>query len=587
MNRSLRALKSLALAGLLFAGSGAVAPGAPREVRNLEGLGASGMFLAGIFANAQRDTGAAAEYFREALKADPNNPGLLDQAFLSELVDGNLDEAFRLAERSIQRDKSNALAHVALGVRALRGKNYERARRSFDRAGGKVRNADLTIGMLRAWAIVGAGDIGGALKTADSFTDKELLGYRDFISGLMADVGKRPAEAEARLAKAHTAEPGVLRVADAYARVLSRRKKFDEALKVARGWRERNPSQPFFIPDIAAYEKGQPLPPLVDTVAEGAAEVFYSLGAMGSAARDPMTAVIYLQLAHYLAPADALIGMTLAEYFDQLGQHQRASQLYEAVPPESVLSHRAAIGHAVALERLGKTDEAISVLRSLLIREPGDLEASDTLGSILRTKKRWAESAEAYDAGIKAVGVFQARHWSLFYGRAIAYERSKQWDKAEPDFLAALDLLPPKPRNARDGTERAQVLNYLAYSWADMHKNVDKAFEMLREAVALSPGDGAIVDSLGWAYYRLGRYDEAVKELERAVLLKSGDPTINDHLGDAYWKVGRKREAYFKWSQTLELNPEPDDEKRIRQKLESGLEEGPAANAGAPKPNGG
>ncbi len=587
MKQSLRALTSLVLTGFIIAGSGGTAPAAPRETRSLEALGASGMFLAGIVANAQRDTGAAAEYFREALKADPRNPGLLDQAFLAELVDGNLDEAFRLAERSIQRDRSNALAHVALGVRALRAKNFERARWSFDRAGGKVRNADLTIGMLRAWAIVGAGDVGAALKAADSFTDKELVGYRDFVSGLMADVGKRTGEAEARLAKAHAAEPGVLRVADAYARVLSRRGKFDEALKITRGWRERNPSQPFLLPDIALYEKGQTQPSLVDNVSEGAAEVFYSLGAMGSAAREPMTAVIYLQLAHCLAPADALISMTLAEYFEQLGQHQRASQLYEAVSPDSVLSHRAAIGRAVALERLGKTDEAISVLRSLLVREPGDLEASDTLGAILRTKKRWDESAEAYDAAIKSVGVFQARHWSLFYGRAIAYERSKQWAKAEPDFLAALDLLPTKPRNAREGAERAQVLNYLAYSWADMHKNVDKAFDMLREAVALSPGDGAIVDSLGWAYYRLGRYDEAVKELERAVLLKSGDPTINDHLGDTYWKVGRKREAYYKWGQALELNPEPDDEKKIRQKLESGLEDGPAANAGAPKPNGG
>lgn len=587
MDRPFRAFTPLALAGLLFAGLGSIAPAAPREVRSLEALGASGMFLAGIVANAQRDTSAAAEYFREALKADPRNPGLLDQAFLAELVDGNLDEAFRLAERSIQRDQSNALAHVALGVRALRAKNFERARKSFDRAGGKVRNADLTIGMLRAWAIVGAGDVGAALKAADSFTDKELAGYRDFVSGLMADVGKRPNEAETRLAKAHAAEPGVLRVTDAYARVLSRRNKFEEALKVTRGWRERNPSQPFLTPDITLYEKSQSQPSLVGNVAEGAAEVFYSLGAMGSASRDPLTAMIYLQLARYLAPSDALIGMTLAEYFEQLGQHQRASQLYESVPPESVLSHRAAIGQAVALERLGKTDEAISVLRSLLTREPGDLEASDTLGAILRSKKRWGESAEAYDVALKAAGLFQARHWSLFYGRAIAYERSKQWDKAEPDFLAALDLLPAKPRNAREGTERAQVLNYLAYSWADMHKNVDKAFEMLREAVALSPGDGAIVDSLGWAYYRLGRYDEAVKELERAVLLKSGDPTINDHLGDAYWKVGRKREAYYKWGQALELNPEPDDEKKIRQKLESGMEEGPAANAGAPKPNGG
>jgi Flp pilus assembly protein TadD len=131
------------------------------------------------------------------------------------------------------------------------------------------------------------------------------------------------------------------------------------------------------------------------------------------------------------------------------------------------------------------------------------------------------------------------------------------------------------------------VLNYLAYSWADMHKNVEKAFDMLREAVALSPGDGAIVDSLGWAYFRLGRYEEALQQLERAVLLKGGDPTINDHLGDVYWKVGRKRESAFKWGQALTLNPEPEDARKIRLKLENGLPDGPAANAATLKSNGG
>ncbi len=209
------------------------------------------------------------------------------------------------------------------------------------------------------------------------------------------------------------------------------------------------------------------------------------------------------------------------------------------------------------------------------------------LGSILRSKKRWVESIDVYDAAIKAVGTLEPRHWPLLFGRAIGYERSKQWPKAEADFLAALALLPPKPRSPRDAAERAQVMNYLAYSWADMHMNIDKSFEMLREAVALSPGDGAIVDSLGWAFYRLGRYTDAVRELERAVLLKAGDPTINDHLGDAYWKVGRRREAFFKWSQALALNPEPEEIEKITRKLETGLEEGPAANAAPAKPNGG
>jgi tetratricopeptide (TPR) repeat protein len=580
----MRGMFALMLAFAVLAGQGEAFAAPTRE--RVHALGASGTFLAGVVANAGRDTGAAAEYFRDALKADPGNPGLLDQAFLAELIDGNMSEAFKLAERSIQRDRSNALAHVALGVRALKAKDYPRARRAFQRAGGDVREPDLTIAFLAAWASVGAGDVAGALKSVDGFKDNELRGYRDFFGGLMADVGKRPGEAEKRLAGAFNAENGVMRVTEAYARNLSRRGKTAEARQILTQWRERNPGQPFLSRELAALDKGESLPPLAAGVAEGAAEVFYGLGAVGSASRDPMTALIYMQLAHYLSPGDEVITMTLAEFFEQLRRSERAAGIYATIPAESPLANRAMIGRATALERLERTDEAIAVLRKLIAAHPEDIEAVDTLGVILRIKKRWAESIEVYDIGIKAIPKFEQKHWSLFFGRAIGHERTKHWEKAEPDFKTALDLLPLRPRTARERAERAQVLNYLGYSWADMHMNIEKSFEMLREAVSLTPTDGAIVDSLGWAFYRLGRFDDAVRELERAVVLKAGDPTINDHLGDAYWKVGRKREAYYKWSQALGLDPEPEDAEKIRRKLEVGLEEGPAA-AVTPKPNGG
>ncbi len=83
------------------------------------------------------------------------------------------------------------------------------------------------------------------------------------------------------------------------------------------------------------------------------------------------------------------------------------------------------------------------------------------------------------------------------------------------------------------------MLNYLGYSWIDQGINLDEGMRMIRRAVEQRPDDGYIVDSLGWAYFRIGNYDEAVKHLERAVELKPDDPTINDHLGDAYWKIGR------------------------------------------------
>jgi Flp pilus assembly protein TadD len=111
---------------------------------------------------------------------------------------------------------------------------------------------------------------------------------------------------------------------------------------------------------------------------------------------------------------------------------------------------------------------------------------------------------------------------------------------------------------------------------------------MIRRAVEQRPDDGYIVDSLGWAHYRLGNYDEAVKNLERAVELKPDDPTINDHLGDAYAKVGRTLEAEFQWAHARDLKPEPEDLVKIKQKLANGLsDETSAANAARRSPTGG
>ncbi|MEZ5924224.1 MAG: tetratricopeptide repeat protein [Hyphomicrobiaceae bacterium] len=184
------------------------------------------------------------------------------------------------------------------------------------------------------------------------------------------------------------------------------------------------------------------------------------------------------------------------------------------------------------------------------------------LGSILSNRKFYADAAENYSAAIALVPNPDKDQWNQYFQRAICYERLKQWDKAEPDFLKAMELDPEQP----------SLLNYLGYSWVDQGKNLSQAMDLIRKAVKLKPDDGFYVDSLGWAHYRLGEFDEATRQLERAVELEPNDPIINDHLGDAYWQVGRRNEARFQWSQSLTLKPEPEDKERIAKKLEKGLD---------------
>jgi Flp pilus assembly protein TadD len=137
----------------------------------------------------------------------------------------------------------------------------------------------------------------------------------------------------------------------------------------------------------------------------------------------------------------------------------------------------------------------------------------------------------------------------------------KKWPLAEADLQESLKLFPDQPL----------ALNYLGYSWVDQNHNLKKGMALIERAVTLKPDDGYIVDSLGWAHYKLGNYKEAVRFLEHAVELKPEDPVLNDHLGDALWRVGREREARFQWDQALTLEPEPDDVEKIKKKIAEGL----------------
>lgn len=189
------------------------------------------------------------------------------------------------------------------------------------------------------------------------------------------------------------------------------------------------------------------------------------------------------------------------------------------------------------------------------------LEILDALGNILRARKLFAEAIPYYDQALALVQKPERRHWIYYYARGTSYERIKNWDAAESDLEKALALYPDQPL----------VLNYLGYSWIDQGRKLKEGMAHIEKAVALKPDDGYIVDSLGWAHYMQGNFAEAVRYLERAVELKPNDPVLNDHLGDALWRVGREREARFQWEQALSLKPEPDDEVKIKKKLEAGL----------------
>jgi tetratricopeptide (TPR) repeat protein len=224
--------------------------------------------------------------------------------------------------------------------------------------------------------------------------------------------------------------------------------------------------------------------------------------------------------------------------------------------------------------RKALADKLTGAVSAKVLQPDQIIELNQSIGNMLRGRKQFAEAADYYSKAIALIDKPQKDNWDQFYSRAVCYERTNQWPKAEDDFRKAMDLNPNEPL----------ILNYLGYSWVDRNLHIDEALELIKKAVSLKPDDGYYIDSLGWAYFRMGRYAEAVEQLERAVELKAEDPVINDHLGDAYWRAGRKLEAQFQWSTSLSSKPEAEDIPRIKDKLANGLPAETPSAATADKP---
>jgi tetratricopeptide (TPR) repeat protein len=534
---------------------------------------ASGSYLAARHAGIERDSTTAAAYYLNVLKADPRNADLLSRAFLSVLTDGDIDEAGRLADRLIQLDRSDRIARLVIGVRALKQKQYGLARQNFAQSvRGPV--TDLTATLLSAWALSGAGDTRAAVDTLDRLAGPDWYAiFKDLHAGLILDVANNKKDAGKRYERTYKADPMAVRTVEAYGRYLSRAGTKDDALKVYQDFNKAVPDHPVIVEEMKEITAGEKLPVLADSPQAGAAEALYGLGSSIGRRGGEELALIYLQLALYLEPTHTMALLSLADLYESLKKPELAIKVYDRIPPSSPLHRNAEIQIASDLDTLDRTDEAKKRLERLVAEHPKDTEAILALANILRGRKDFAECANVYGKAIANVPVPEKVHWVMFYFRGICHERSKQWPLAEADLKKALELYPDQPL----------VLNYLGYSWIDQGVNLDQGMNMIRRAVEQRPDDGYIVDSLGWANFRIGNYDEAVKDLDRAVELKPEDPTINDHLGDAYWRVGRVLEARFQWAHAKDLKPEPEELPKIEEKLKSGLPDDTSSAADAAK----
>jgi tetratricopeptide (TPR) repeat protein len=550
-------------AGCLLAGlTAATSEAAPKLDQSQIAVEAPfGAYLAGRHAQHMRDYQSAVSWFEDALRADPDSPELITRTFLMETSVGHFDKAQTLAESELKLDATDAMAELVLLIEQVR---------AGDKAGALSRADSLpkegvhrfVRPLARAWTRLAVGDVAGAdgaMREFDKFNGFAPLKF--YQLGLVYDFAGN-AELALSNFKQAVEESGPLnwRLTDSLANFYQRHGREDEAQALYQRFVKDNAGSELAESVLAGRPAGVPRP-LVGSAADGLAEALFDLASVVNQPETLDLALLYARCLLELRPDMVLAKLLLADVLSAQNKPELSLAILAEVPQSSPYWWSARLRIAANLELLDRTDEAIAQLKAMAEEEPTRAGADMQLGDLLRSKKRFTEAVQAYDEAIErfeAAGM--PKRWSLYYSRGIALERSGQWKRAEADLQHALELKPDQPL----------VLNYLGYSWIDRGENLDKGLQMIQKAVELRPEDGYIVDSLGWAHYRLGDYPSAVQYLEKAIELVPEDPTINDHLGDAYWQSGRPLEARYQWKRALQFGPQDDEIKPIQAKLDGG-----------------
>lgn len=523
----------------------------------------AGPYLAARIASAESDYAAASQYYSRALLSDPSNALLQESALISLLGLGDIERAIPVAQAmNAGKDGAQTAALTLVAADAVAG-DFDALLARLD-AGANT--GPLIGGLGRAWALAGQGQMSDATRAFDDLiSDRGIAIFGRYHKALaLAMVGDYEGADEIFQAPESEALHQTRRGVQAHAQVLSQLERNADALKLMADAFGAD-ADPEMATMRDALEAEEVLPFTVVTSArDGFAETFFTVAsALNGETPDTFT-LIHARLAQYLRPDHVDTVMLTAALLEQQKQYDLATAAYASIPSDHPSFHAAELGRAEALMAAGRSDAAIEVLEQLSRANPELASIWTALGDTYRREERYEDAASAYDKAVKIFGEPKPEHWFVWYARAIAQERSGRWDEAEAGFRKALELSPEQP----------QVLNYLGYSYVEKTENLDEALEMIERAVAARPEDGYIIDSLGWALYRLGRYDEAVVQMEAAVELMAIDPLVNDHLGDVYWAVGRKREAEFQWKRALSFGPGEDlDMDRVRRKLAVGLDQ--------------
>lgn len=539
----------------------------------------SGAYLAGSYA-ANQGSSYAGAYFRLALSFRPHDKMAQRELLLSLIDDGNYTQAVQTAAamRADSDPSIRPIIQLVLAAEAFKKQHYAQVNAAIGTTKGD--NESLLWVFFTSWADYGSGRKVRALHNLQRAHFSEWYSFLSYYNtALIQDLSRNTAEAAAAYEKAlkykqlaEMAPEAYEHLLIAYIGFIQRSNGKQAAIRrLDRAQAGLSAPAPIVQTLRRQLEQGRIIPPIVTNPAQGAAEFAYDIGSTFLRAGEDLYADIYLQTALFLYPENEAALFRLGILAAKSGRREKAQAFFARIAPNSPYFDDAELLLALGLNRKladsskadKKDTQAAAELEKMIARSPDKAPLQNVLANIYLQNGNYSAAINLLNNMISRLAKPEGKDWSLYFQRGIAYERSKNWQKAEENFREALRLAP----------QNADVLNYYGYSLTDRGIRLEEGLDMVRKAADLRQQDGAVIDSLGWAYYKLGRYDEAVTTLEKAVRLEPGESSINDHLGDAYWKIGRKLDAVFQWNHALAFNPDPGEEAAIKAKLQFGLPE--------------
>lgn len=520
----------------------------------------------------ERDIAEATRAFGAALAADPGDVALRRRAFEMALIAGDARRAEALAATLPTGGGEDGEAALLAVARAFARSDWTRADKAIDRLATLKFGGSIT-GTARAWVRFAGGDVDGALDLVKP--EAAAPG----MSTLVSEARARMLAAAGRWNEAHKEYQSLVTGAGGHAAVET----LIAAANVAAHAGDRAAATELLASggQSDAIEAarvrlvaGDAIEATVDGPREGLASTIGALAAEFARARGASDAIVFARIASFAAPDSAETKLLLADVLRRAEQPRAALLVLDTVPRGSLWAGEARELRAGALTDLKREADARALLaQAAHARDAGVFDWA-LLGEYDGSAKRYADAADDYGHALALAERGSAKaSWSLWFERGSTYEQAGDWARAEPDLRQAMALAP----------HQSIVLNYLGYSLIDRGLKIEEGTNLLRQALKLDPESAAILDSLGWAYFKTARVADGIPLLERAVAAEPGDPTINEHLGDAYWAIGRRIEARFRWRAAQVGEPDAVQAGRLAAKLDYGYDRAALAEAVPPK----